>query len=206
MIRSMSFVSLAALVLVGCGPSEPAQSPAEAPVTPPASSPSPMPTPAQANVLTSEGFGPLRIGMTLGEVNAALGPDSDPGSVGGAEPAQCDQFRPERAPEGMLVMIEQGVLTRISLIRDSTVKTDRGLGLGDTAATVKTAYGAQATVTPHKYSAAPSEYITVWTRGGAATYVTDAAARGIVYEVGQEGTVQAIHAGGPSIQYVEGCS
>ena len=30
-------------------------------------------------------------------------------------------------------------------------------------------------------------------------------ARGIVYEVGLEGDVSQIHAGGPSIQYVEGC-
>lgn len=206
MIRSMSLVSIAALALVACGPSEPAQPPAATPVTPPATSPAPMPTPAGPEVLTSEGFGPLRIGMTRAEVDAAWGADANPGEVGGPGPEVCDQFRPERAPEGVLLMVENGVLTRISLIRDSAVKTDRGLGLGDTAATVKTAYGTQATVTPHKYSDAPAEYVTVWSRGGAATYVTDAAARGIVYEIGSEGTVQAIHAGGPSIQYVEGCS
>ncbi|MDZ4362319.1 MAG: hypothetical protein U0943_02960, partial [Brevundimonas sp.] len=68
MIRSMSLVSIAALALVACGPSEPAQPPAGTPVTPPATSPAPMPTPAGPDVLTSEGFGPLRIGMTRAEV------------------------------------------------------------------------------------------------------------------------------------------
>jgi hypothetical protein len=57
--------------------------------------------------------------MTLAEVTAAAGPDSDPDSVGGAEPESCDQFRPANAPEGVLVMIEQGKLTRISLVEMS---------------------------------------------------------------------------------------
>ena len=36
--------------------------------------------------------------------------------------------------------------------------------------------------------------------------VQDEAARGIVYEIDGAGKVGAIHAGGPSIQYVEGCA
>jgi hypothetical protein len=36
--------------------------------------------------------------------------------------------------------------------------------------------------------------------------VQDASARGIVYEIDGTGKVGAIHAGGPSIQYVEGCA
>lgn len=35
--------------------------------------------------------------------------------MGGPDPEACDQFRPERAPEGMLLMVEDGRLTRISL-------------------------------------------------------------------------------------------
>ena len=31
-------------------------------------------------------------------------------------------------------------------------------------------------------------------------------ARGIVYEIGSDGNVATIHAGGPAIRYVEGCS
>lgn len=202
MIRAFALISMSALALAACQqPAEPTPAPTEPPVT------TPTPTPVDANALTAEGWGPLRIGMTLAEITAALGPDADPNAVGGADPATCDQFRPERAPEGMLLMTEQGKLSRISLIRNSTLKTDRGFGLGDSAAAIKTAYGVAAVATPHKYEAAPSEYITAWSGAAPAAGATvPDTARGIVYEIGGDGMVKAIHAGGPSIQYVEGCS
>ncbi|MGI8944170.1 MAG: hypothetical protein ACR2FJ_08090 [Qipengyuania sp.] len=165
--------------------------------------------------LTAEGWGPLKIGMTLAEVTAALGPDSNPEAVGGPDPESCDQFRPARAPEGMLVMVEDGRLTSISLIRQAKVKTDRGLGLGIPAAEVRAAYGDKLQATPHKYGEPPQEYLTVWATGGgvpmragaaAATGEVPANSRGIQYEVNASGNVGAIHAGGPSILYVEGCA
>lgn len=197
MFRTLALVSMTALTLAACQP--PAE-PTPAPTEPPVTTPTP---PVDANALTGEGWGPLRIGMTLAEITAALGPDADPDAVGGADPAACDQFRPERAPEGMLLMVEEGRLSRISLIRNSTLKTDRGFGLGDSAATIKAAYGTVARVTPHKYEAAPAEYITAWAPAPAEIPTTE---RGIVYEIGGDGLVKAIHAGGPSIEYVEGCS
>jgi hypothetical protein len=63
-------------------------------------------------------------------------------------------------------------------------------------------------VQPHKYSAPPAEDITVWTTGRRAhanAYVQDAAARGVRYEIGNDGTARIIHVGGPAIQLVEGC-
>lgn len=201
MIRlPLSFAALAALAVAACGqPSDPADAP---PVEAPAAE-----APASSNALTAQGWGPLRIGMTRDEITAALGPDANPEAVGGPEPEACDQFRPERAPEGMLLMLEQGVLTRISLIRGANLVTDRGFGLGTPAAEVKAAYGEAAQVTPHKYAEAPAEYITAWADGPSSEpYRQDADVRGIVYEVGADGNVGMIHAGGPSIQYVEGCA
>lgn len=156
--------------------------------------------------LTPEGWGPLRIGMTLAEVAAAAGADSDPGATGGPEPEACDIFHPERAPEGLRVMIEEGRLTRISISDPTELRTDRDLGPGDSAEAVKAAYGAELVSSAHEYEEAPAEYLTVWTtaRGGE-SYVQAPDARGIRYEVDRSGTVDAIHAGGPSIQYVEGC-
>jgi hypothetical protein len=194
-----------ALAFAACSPSgEPVAAAPEAPV---AEASPPSSTPAAGDTLTAEGFGPLKIGMTLAEVTAALGPDSDPDAVGGPDPESCDEFRPERAPEGLLVMIQEGKLTRISLVELSDIKTDKGLGIGDAAAAIKTAYGADAKATPHKYQDAPAEYVTWW-QGGPRTepYVEDEAARGIVYEIDGTGKAGAIHAGGPSIQYVEGCA
>ena len=44
---------------------------------------------------------------------------------------------------------------------------------------------------------APAEHLTAWASPGQ---------RGVRYVVGQDGRVEEIHAGGPAIQYVEGCS
>ena len=150
--------------------------------------------------LTAEGWGPLRIGMTLREVVSAAGEDANPDAVGGPDPAACDEFRPRRAPAGLLVMLEEGRLTRISVGSSSRVATDSGIGIGDDPADVRRVYGDRVEVTPHKYVAAPAAYLTVWT---VAPPAPDA--RGLVFEVGQEGRISRIHAGGPSIQYVEGC-
>jgi hypothetical protein len=204
MIRTLSATAIVALLLAACGQPEVTE-PATAPETPTA----PMAPVPDANALTAGGFGPLRIGMTRAEVATALGEDSDPAAVGGVEPESCDQWRPLRAPEGLLVMIQDGVLTRVSIASPSTLKTDRGFGVGDTAAAIKAAYAPLAVSSPHKYSPAPAEDIFVWTTGGpasAAAYVEDPAARGIRYEIDGEGGVQIIHAGGPAIQLVEGCS
>ena len=194
--------SLAVLSLAACGapPAEP-----EAPAQPPepASAPAAPGTPVSAaDKLTAQGYGPLRIGMTRAEVEAALGPDDDPEAVGGPDPASCDMFRPERAPEGLLVMVENGVLTSVWLSRNTAIETDRALNIGDAAAEVKRVYGAAAEVMPHKYAPPPAEYVTVWST----TDHRSAAARGLTYEIGQDGRVQSIAGGGPSIQYVEGCA
>jgi hypothetical protein len=160
-----------------------------------------------ADTLTATGWGALQIGMTRAAVIAAAGEDANPGAVGGADPEQCDEFHPANAPEGMLVMIENGVLTRISLVREATLRTAGGVGVGDTSEAVLSAYPGAVT-SAHKYVAAPAAYITTWQTGSAADadYVQDPDARGLVFEIDETGLVTAIRAGGPSIQYVEGCS
>ncbi len=201
MIRALILPSIAVLALAACGQSEePAASAPETQAEAPAQTP-------DSNALSAQGWGPLRIGMTRAEVVAALGEDANPDAVGGPDPESCDQFRPERAPENLLLMLEQGVLTRISVSNGSDLQTDRGFSVGDSAAAIKAAYGADAEVSPHKYAEAPAEYITVWTDGRSAeSYREDADARGVVYEIGADGNVSMIHVGGPSIQYVEGCA
>jgi hypothetical protein len=196
MIRTLALVFMTALTLAACQPPvEPTPVPTEPPMT--ATTP-----PVAGDVLTAQGFGPLRIGMTRPEVEAALGKDADPNSVGGPDPDSCDMFRPARAPEGMLVMVEDGVLTSIWLISNAGVVTDRGIGVGAAPADVKKAYGTALTAQPHKYQDAPAEYLLVWTSADH----DSPAARGLKYEVSVDGQVTSIAAGGPSIGYVEGCS
>ena len=194
---------LAALAVAACGPK--AEEPtAIAPPTPPAESPQPPSPSVTLDVLTADGIGPLKIGMTQAEVIAAVGDTRTPAAAG--IPGECREFQPQRAPDGVWVMIEEGKLTRITLSELSTVKTDKGFGLGDKPDAVKAAYP-DAKATPHKYQDEPAEYITWW-QGGPRTeaYVQDETARGVVYEIDGTGKVGAIHAGGPSIQYVEGCA
>ncbi len=172
---------------------------------PPQAEAQPQDTPASAtppnpDALTANGWRDLRIGMSRAQVVAAAGEDANPNAVGGADPAQCDQFRPKSAPNGLLVMIERDTLTRISVSQPAKLKTDRGFGIGDSASVIQTAYGSAAVSGLHKYEEAPAAYITVWTKKPPAPD-----ARGIVYEVGRDARVKHIHVGGPSIQYVEGC-
>ena len=200
MIRPLLLTS-AVLMLAACGAPDTDPVPPAAPAEPAAPA-----TPVDANAVTAQGWGPLRIGMTRAEVEAALGADANPNAVGGPDPESCDVFRPTRAPEGLMVMVEQGVLTSIWLSDGSSLRTDRGFGVGDEASAIKAAYGTDATVEPHKYAAAPAEYITSWSVGGGPDFVQNPGARGIAYHIGTDGRAEQVAAGGPSIQYVEGCA
>lgn len=197
---------IAALAFAACSPSSNDPAPATpAEPAPAAETPASTPAPATFDALTADGIGPLRIGMTQDEVIAAAGDTRTPDAAD--IPGECREFQPQRAPDGLWVMIESGKLTRITIGEMSTIRTDKGLGLGDTPDAVKTAYGADAKASPHKYQDAPAEYITWWQgRPRAEPDVQDETARGIVYEIDGTGKVGAIHAGGPSIQYVEGCA
>ena len=168
--------------------------------TPDTASPPAEAPPSAANLLTPDGWGPLRIGMSRAEVVRAAGEDANPNAVGGAEPDQCDEFRPRNAPQGLLVMLERGVLTRISVSRNRDIKTAEGFGVGASADSVIAAYGSRARVDLHKYSEAPAKYVTVW-RGSA----TQADRRGIRYEVDTTNRVAHVRGGTQSIEYVEGC-
>jgi hypothetical protein len=211
MIRPVAVSLLALLAVAAC---ERQETPAAQPPAPtattqgaPATSPAPAtPAAADSNLVSAEGWGPLRVGMMAAEVTAAVGPDSQPNAVGGADPEACDEFHPARAPRGLRVMMVDGRLARITLARDATLKTDRGFGLGDPASAIKASYGGAVIAQPHKYQSAPAEDLFAWREGASTAYVTDPAARGIRYEVGSNGKVSMIHAGGPAIQYVEGCA
>ena len=210
MIRLTAVSACALLTLAACGRDDRRTGEAPSDATPVAMTPaetSPAATPAaDPHILTAEGLGSARIGMSKTDLVAAWGDRANPNAVGGAEPEVCDQFHPVRAPQGINVMIQDGKLTRITLMRDAKIKTDRGFGLGDTAMAVKQAYGGAIVAQPHKSQPAPGEDLFAWARGGSTNYVTDPSARGVRYEIGTDGKVMAIHAGDPSIQLVEGCS
>lgn len=209
MIRSVGMAALVA-VLVACSAEDRQRSSSSA-TSDPATTDSARPADAAGpsapsdpepgpRLLTPDGWGSLRIGMSRAEVVAAAGEDAHPGAVGGPDPETCDEFRPRDAPGGVLVMIRDGVLTRISVSGNPDISTPAGLGVGDTGSAVLAEYGARARVEPHQYWAPPAKYITVWrpTRSGSEP-------RGIRYEISSEDEVVHLRAGGPSIEAVEGC-
>jgi hypothetical protein len=201
-MKRLALLALAAFALTACGGETPVVDPA-APEIPVAET-TPPPAPVASETLTAEGWGPLKIGMTKDEVVAAVGDTRTPDAAG-IPGSECMEFQPQRAPDGLWVMLEANKVTRITVGDMSTVKTDKGLGIGDTPDAVKAAYP-DAKSSPHKYQDAPAAYITWWTTPRTEQYVQDETARGIVFEIDGTGKVGAIHAGGPSIQYVEGCA
>ncbi len=178
------------------------------PVLPPESTPAPTPPAQAATALTATGWGPLTIGMDRAAIETALGQDANPETADGANAGQCGQFHPQRAPSGLTVLVEQGKLARIELHGPSAIRTAEGFGVGDKASVIEQALGAKIARSPHKYADPPAAYLTQWQRSAPAApdgYVQNADARGVRYEIGADGAVQAVFAGGPAIQYVEGC-
>ena len=99
-----------------CSPLAASQQPTPARRPTPAAPAAPATPAPDANALTADGLRPAahRHDPRRGRRRSrAMTPIRTP--VGGAEPETCDQFHPARAPEGLLVMIENGVLTRITL-------------------------------------------------------------------------------------------
>jgi hypothetical protein len=148
-------------------------------------------TPA-APPITPDGWGDLKIGMpaadairrfSLKEVDSIPGEDS------------CRQFASAAQPE-LIVMTVDGRVARLSLYRPSPLKTDRGFTIGDREAAIRRVYGPNLKVEPHAYEDKPAHYLTFWTKPGK---------RGVRYETDMKGRVNAIHAGGPEIQFIEGC-
>jgi hypothetical protein len=164
---------------------------------PPAPAPRP---PSAAPVLTSEGYGPVRIGMREAQARAVLGPDvrddTKDSAAAGMDTAACHHIWVGAEPKDVVYMVEAGRVTRIT-VTGGGVKTGEGLALGATEAAVRAAYGDRLEVEPHAYVEAPAKYLTAWT-------VPER--RGVRYETDFEGLVSGIHAGGPSIRYIEGCS
>ena len=155
---------------------------------------------APDSALTAAGWRGLRIGMTRAEVVAAAGEDAHPEAVGGPDPASCDEFRPTSAPEGLLVMIRSGRLSRIAISEGTGIATGAGIEVGDPASAVVEAHGADVVSTPHVYHPAPARYLAVWQVQPPAP-----AARGIVYEIDGSERVMRILAGDESVEYPEGC-
>ena len=145
--------------------------------------------------LTPEGWGAAKIGMTRAEVENArhlhlTGEALD-------DEKSCVEKTPGGDDQGVWFMFMDDKLSRISIGSPSKVTTQRGIGIGATAAQVRKAYARGLKAQKHYYEDLPAEYLTYWTAPGK---------RGIRFETSSNRRVQMMHAGTSSIELVEGCA
>ncbi len=144
--------------------------------------------------LSEEGLGQIQIGMTLAEaVNMGLlneRPDMK---------AECDFVYPAVGagiPFGVGMMVVKGKIARID-VDTGSVTTEDGAKIGDTEDRVKSIYGDELQVQPHKYIEG-GHYLIV--RGDSAS-----AGKAIVFETDGK-RVTMFRAGRvPEVEWVEGC-
>ena len=144
--------------------------------------------------ITTGGYGPAKIGMTVDEASRALGMTLV--SDGPVDNPACHYLRPEPAVEGLWFMISNGRVARVE-VNAPGIKTKSGFGVGQTEAYVKKSLGPKVEVTPHKYVAPDGNYLTLWSsdRKSAVRFET------------MQGKVTSFYAGRvPEVEYVEGCS
>lgn len=157
----------------------------------PAAQPQPTPAPA-AMVVTPIGIGPVRAGMTLAELRETL----DSVRFTDADSMRCAYPKFSGLPEGVWVMVEQGIVGRID-VQKGDVPSAEGIRIGDTKAKVQSTYGSRLRVVPHKYT--DGQYLEISSPQDTLHF--------IVFETNLQGTVLRYRAGKlPQVRYVEGCS
>jgi hypothetical protein len=105
--------------------------------------------------------GPIKIGMSLGEVRRSL---SDPRArlVDGPDPAEplseCAYLESAAVPEGIAFMFAKGRVVRIDVFKTGFL-TASGAGVGDSEEKIKRLYPGRITVEPHPYSSETGHYL-----------------------------------------------
>lgn len=178
MNRRQSLLAIGAAALMFCAAQTPAPIAAAA-------------TPA-AGVLTENGYGPLRVGMSWALARRAMPTLHSDMELG----EQCFEATASNIP-GLYAMFEDHRLVRVSIADANPIRTALGARLGQTAAQVRAIYGPRLRVEPHHYQGPAAQYLTWWT-------IPDR--RGIRFETDTHRRITTIHAGGPAIAYVEGCA
>jgi hypothetical protein len=148
--------------------------------------------------LTVEGYGDMVIGMTLAEARQVSGQPMNNEALEPDVPGACNE-QEYRTTDGdqLWLMFEEDRLTRITASENGThTRTAQNVGVGSTDAEVRAAYQNLVEEGSH-YNAPPAHNLIAWT-------VPDQS--GLLFEVNEAGVVTSVHAGGPSILYMEGCA
>ncbi|MBO6578382.1 MAG: hypothetical protein JJ871_04850 [Thalassospira sp.] len=152
--------------------------------------------------LSEQGYGPATIGMSDDELRDVIGPNLDTFIAGDDE--SCTYLQRDLDPSGLGYMVLDGKLARVSLYGDehdvatSLVRTRNGLSIGSTKEDVYAAFAGHTLIEEeNEYLGPDGRYVTWWQ--------DDAKTHGIRFEIDENGTVIAIHAGSDAITLIEGC-
>jgi hypothetical protein len=145
--------------------------------------------------LTEDGLGQIQIGMTLDEA-VSMGLLNETPTL---KPA-CDYVFPAVGagiPEGVSVMVIRRKVARID-VDTGAVTTEEGAKIGDTEDKIKSIYGDDLQIQPHKYI----------TGGHYMILPGDSASAGkaIVFETDGQRVTMFRAGRQPEVQWVEGCS
>lgn len=146
-------------------------------------------------VLTETGLGPVHVGMTPAEVARVLHKPVKLGDDFSENSKVCAEVMLPGLTDTSAIFLDE-TLDSIWVHGKAPYGTKRGTRPGTTDAKVRTAYP-EATVSAADYDEAPAANILYWVRKDKA---------GIEFRTGTDRKVLSIAAGGPSIQYMEGCS
>ena len=154
--------------------------------------------------LAIDGIGPIQVGMTIAEAQAATGMRFTSGHSFGRTPDwQCSYFTPANGPEGLRLMVINGEIARVDITGDSRIETLSGAGIGDSQRSVVSLYPGQIEISRHPYIGSPPY------NGRYLTYVPqDAADRAysLIFETSQ-GEVTSFRSGfRDAVAAIEGCA
>jgi hypothetical protein len=148
--------------------------------------------------LTVEGYGDMRIGMTLAEARQVSGLPLNNTPLDEETPGACvENEYPTIDGDQLWLMFEGDRLVRISASSEAPhTRTAQNVGVGSTDAEVRTAYQNVIEEGAH-YNPPPAHNLIIWTVPNES---------GLLFEVSETGVVTAVHAGRGQIQYMEGCA
>lgn len=148
--------------------------------------------------LTVEGYGDMRIGMTLSEARLVSGLPLNNTPLDEETPGACvENEYPTPDGDQLWLMFEGDQLVRISASSEAPhTRTAQNVAVGSTDAEVRTAYQNVIEQGAH-YNPPPAHNLIIWT-------VPEES--GLLFEVSEAGIVTAVHAGRAQIQYMEGCA
>ena len=148
--------------------------------------------------LTVEGYGDMHIGMSLEDARRVSGQPMANPPLDEETPGACSEQEYRTADGDQLwLMFEGDKITRITASTEAPrTRTAQNVGVGSTDAEVRTAYQNVIEEGAH-YNPPPAHNLIIW---------TTPEQTGLLFEISEQGIVTSVHAGGPSIRYMEGCA